>query len=272
MVAIRGGESFSLRTFLIGFTENSITSFYRNYNLKFIMLKQEIQFQSYDLSYSREVKFSSILHHLQQIAGNDSTQYGLGYDVMLSYGVVFVLSKIRAVLKRPLKDNEKLVLTTHSRAIHGVTFFRDFLIEGEDGVVLQAESRWALLDFQKRTLARPGVLPIDKMEFTNVDFPLKTERLILPDGEADFAEERRIYPSMLDQNRHLNNCIYADLILDILPRDDADICDLQIDFRKEARCDQSLLLSRWNQEDGYFIAGSFANSQEKCFFAKVKTF
>ena len=237
------------------------------------MLTKEIEFYGYELTPSRFVRASAILRRMQQVAGEDVTQYGLGYDFLLSRGVVFVLSKLRFRLLRPLRSGETYFLTTHSRRIHGVTFVRDFTLEDQEGKnLLNCESLWCLLDFEKRTIARPNALPLEKMVYSSPETILETRRLFLPQEEKSASMRREVLPSLLDQNRHLNNCNYADLVLDILPREDSEIRDLQIDFKKEALLDETLLIERFPTEGGYFIAGSFENTGEKCFFARAETF
>ncbi len=237
------------------------------------MQKKEIRFSEEELAPNGAVRPSAVLRRLQEIAGEDSASFGMGYDALRAIGVVFVLYKLRYVASRPLCAEEDLTLTTHSRRVHGATFVRDFVIEtASEGVIFTCESLWCLIDFETRALVRPSVLPLENMVFTEPESHPENARLSVPEGEAQRTSRRAVDPSLLDRNRHLNNCHYADFVLGVLPEDAPAVRDLQIDFKKEALCGDVLLLSRYDGEEGCTVAGRFEKNGEICFLSRVRFF
>jgi len=73
---------------------------------------------------------------------------------------------------------------------------------------------------------------------------------------------------MLDENRHLNNCLYADLIFDYTNRVYTSP-EIQISFMNEAREDDVIAISRIVSEGCEYFIGYNETHGTRCFEAAV---
>ena len=239
-------------------------------------LTKKICFYGYDADWRRKVKASSLMRQMQQAAEDDLAQYGMPYDVLRSNKTVFVLSKMLICMDRDIVPYEPLLLTTIPKRIHGASFVRDFLLaeEGTDKVIMRASSVWALIDFDSRKLLRPsslcGVIPHE--EDTKVGF--EAMRTLLPAtldtsvGDKKITDARRVYPSMLDENSHLNNCLYADLLTDIISRE-KEYGSFQINFISEAVLDDEIEIESVRSDTFEYVKGYNKTKSKPCFEAAV---
>ena len=111
-----------------------------------------------------------------------------------------------------------------------------------------------------------------------MDLAPKTARVLREGGEMEIpveevlvGEEAARY-SRCDQNRHLNNTRYADLICDHLPLERLEagpVRELTISYHREAPLGCTLGLYAWEEEPGrYYFLGK--NGEQSCFEAAVK--
>ena len=90
-------------------------------------------------------------------------------------------------------------------------------------------------------------------------------------GENVIAEsERTVRLSDLDENDHLNNCVYSDIAMDIIPFDRKNnyVSSVRVIFRQEARIDQKLKLTLCAEENGYIATAVNATEDKPCFDSK----
>jgi len=238
------------------------------------MREEPVIFESYDLSASGFVRPSAILRRMQEIAGRDlDTSFGISYDDLRARNMAFVVSKIALSLDQPLREQVRYTIRSGPQETHGATFPRSFVIEDEQGVVARANSLWALLEVDKRCLLRASALGDNISSCPDLSDGLACERLArIKDSKPDCSDERRVYPSLLDRNCHLNNCNYADLATDLLPKKSGEVRELHITFQKEARLGDVICLNGFSRDDGFLVNGSFRDSEENCFLAKIKMF
>ena len=237
------------------------------------MREETVLFESYDLTSRGFVRPSALLRRLQEIAGRDLDSYGISYDDLRGRNMAFVVSKLALVFDRPMYEQIPYKIRTSAQETHGATFPRSFVIEDEEGVVARANTLWALLDFEKRSLLRATALGDDLPSYPDLSRGLVCERLgRMRDAVPDYTDQRKIYASLLDRNCHLNNCNYSDLATDLLPIEDGQVKELHITFQKEARLGDVLALQGYSLEDGYLVCGSFQDREENCFLSKIKLF
>lgn len=234
-------------------------------------LEKTITVNSFDVDAASHVRPSALMHWMQQLAGDDLAQYGMTYPTMRQKGYVFVLFALRLQMDLPLKEGDNYTLQTFSIGTHGATFTRDFHFI-KDGISIgRATTKWVLLDFVKRRILPPARLEIELPHFPDKACGLDTDkRLEIPTDTVQ--DHRRVYPSMLDQNRHLNNCQYADLATDLLPPDPGQyVADLEILFTHEAALGDRLELYTHTQPEAYLVHAYNTTRQTACFSAKLKT-
>ena len=235
------------------------------------MRENIIRFEGYELDSNGCVRPSAIMRRMQQCAMEDLLSYGITDSSMRANNMAFVVSRMALRFDKPIASGKELRLRTSANPTRGVTFPRSFEIKEGDETVFRCYSLWALLDLEKRMILRPSAL---KDEFGVSEVlcgELSCERLLRPKEQAPvYTDTRKVYASLLDQNKHLNNCNYADIALDLLPPDVTGIREIQIAFQHEAYLGEELLMEGWQNETGYLVSGAFAHREENCFLCQIK--
>ena len=235
------------------------------------MKEKRIRFESYDFSFDGSIRTSSILRRLQQIAQDDLDAFGIHYNDLKARGIAFVISRMALSFQRPVPGEKDLSLATAANPVRGITFPRTFRLWDENGVILCAKSHWALIDLEKRSLVRPSALGTAVPTDADLAPDLVPARLVAPkDTAPQWTDTRRVYPSMLDRNGHLNNCNYADLACDLLPPETFTVGEIHIAYQHEALVDQTLILDGFDVPEGRLVVGRFPDEDKICFYYQVR--
>ncbi len=187
----------------------------------------------------------------QEIGNEDALLYGLGYFDLLKKNLVWVLSRMHFVIRRPALWRQEVLLKTNSRGVVGPFFVRDYILSDPADPAaepfVQATSSWVLLDYKERklvrndvlgdtALARPGGLEGALEEASpRVAFPRKAERTRVG--------TRRVLYSDIDHNGHTNNATYILWAMDCLPQEVTleDWCkEVSINFSRESRAGEEV--------------------------------
>ena len=237
------------------------------------MYIKELKIQSYDVDNDNNLKLSSMMKYFQQVARENLDELGFTYKYLLELNIVFVLTKYKIKQLKNIHADEAVVLKTSPCEIQGVSFIRDFVIESFDGErIVEASSAWVIINFEKRAVLRPnhfpGNIPTDEKL---VDF--SPSRTNVPE-ELDFAYHTNVRYSQLDSNKHLNNCTYADIILDGICENKGNIpyiSEINISYEHEALLGDSLTVNYKYDNDVCYIKCINNTSGNTCFTAIILT-
>lgn len=236
------------------------------------MLEQTIKIKSYDVHPNGVVKISALQKYMQQIAREDSDSYGATYAKMREANMVFVITRLAMEFERPLRDEDIVTIRTINNRLEGASFVREFLFFSGGEQVAAATTLWALLDFEKRSILRPSALPfiIPALNLPVPGIPVQkrlTEQgmVLTPSGE------RHVTFSDLDENNHLNNAYYSDIVADFAPVSLYDhwISGLQIAFLSEARLGDTLAVGVQERESGFLLTARNGRIGANCFEAQA---
>lgn len=222
------------------------------------MQEKTVRFGSFDLMPDHHPRPGAVLRQLQQLAREHMNTFGHTYYSMLEDGMVFILTRMAMRRFLPIPGEKDLRLVTGSNGVHGASFYRSFTLYDGDALLFTAQTEWVLLDFRSRKILRPTALVWDAPVDPVLCGDLTASRLApLETGEIVARDERKVYLSMLDENDHLNNCVYADLVFDTLP-DGIPWRDFTINYLKEVRRGETLVITAKSSADGYFVCGDTA--------------
>ena len=207
---------------------------------------------------------SAIVDFMQDISTRHAAVMGLsGEEFEKKY--IWVLSRLKYTLTRPLNFYEKLRVTTIPRKLRGASWYRDFVFEADDGPVGSAVTVWAIVDLETRRLVRPQTIGMGFAEQqtgqTELLRALRAEQL-----EPCF--DRVVRYSDIDVNCHLNNVKAVDILSDAfgLEADETRwVSQLQVNYITETRCGTTLSIRRGVQDtdsDSLFVA-AYDGEQEK---------
>lgn len=166
------------------------------------------------------LKISAIMQYFQDMAAAHAEIIGVGYEHMRSKNLMWVLSRLKAEIKRFPRFDEKISALTYPKKPGLADADRDYYIYGEDGeTIITGTSKWCVLDIESRRIKRCAPL----FAFTDNRFmPKDSVRGGCPpipatEGEFSVVESDRVRYTDMDRNGHMNNARYGDIIMDAFP-------------------------------------------------------
>ncbi len=234
----------------------------------------EKEIYSYELCHTGTIKPSYLMRYMQTAAGIDSEQLGAGYRVLREHDMVFVITKLKLEMFGDITSGDRIQIKTWQKEIKGVTFIRDFEIKRGDEIVGYASTQWALMSFEQRRPVRPSKMPV--VTPSRTDIPARNIELERHIEHPEIAVncgtfKRVVMLSDLDENLHLNNTNYADIMLDFLPQDihASSFKLLQINFRGEARLNDELEISVFRDDKTVYYYAENSTKAHVCFEGKI---
>ena len=219
---------------------------------------------------------SSFFDIAQELAVRGSTQIGVPDTVLHRRGLCWILMRNAMHVNRLPSIEEKVILQTWHSGIHGPVSTRDYRILDSGGnAIICANSSWALMDMETRTLAKP-----DRIFDLISPEPQCSERALLPDppkivfprdSEKEDAGIHAVTWSDLDYNRHANNAKYPHWAVDCLPAElttSRKISDFAINYNREARLGGAVQLIRAQGPDGAWYVEGLADGLQS-FICKI---
>lgn len=229
---------------------------------------------SYELCHTGTIKPSYLMRYMQTAAGLDSDSFGATYQILREHDMVFVVSKLKLEMFDEIKRGDTIELKTWQKCIKGVSFIRDYEIKCENKVVGYGSAQWALMSFAERKPVRPINLPVElpgdpRMPSRDIEL----ERILkYPENAVHYGTfKRMVMLSDLDENLHLNNTNYADIMLDFLPHDihSASFKTIQINFRGEARLNDELEINVYYADKTVYYYAENITKGHTCFHGKL---
>lgn len=194
------------------------------------------------------MKLSAILRQMQEIGNEHLDAMGYTRDVLLGKNYAFLLSKLEVFVTGGLpKCSDKLLQRTAPKKPKGPFFYRDidFISKADGKELVSAHTAWVLANPETHQIIRPNKaeLPMDYDE--NTDYSIGGYRPARPEN-LEVLGERTIRYTDIDYNQHLNNAVYADIIMDLLPAsllDERQLREFRIFFHNEAFLGDTLIVS-----------------------------
>ena len=172
-------------------------------------------------------------------------------------GIIWVLSRLKATLARPLRPYERLRCETWCPGVRGASWYRCFAFFVGAEQVGEAQSMWVTLDPKNHRILRP------------TGFPTAVEYLKTPHGElfdalpklsCEEMQPHHIHPvqySDLDVNNHVNNVRVVELISDALDLQSESrfVSSLQVNYTAETTFGEQLTLLCGSSDGAQYIRG-----------------
>lgn len=190
---------------------------------------------SHDIDACHRVRPSVYLRYMQETANHQMRDCKPTYDELFESGLAFVLSRVRVDILQPLLQYDKIVVQTWPHHDCGFTFTRSYRIIRDGNIVALGSSAWALVNMNNKSFVHcdeellKNYYHADKLEKLPLRFPM-------PRVKLDCLGERTVYYNDIDQNGHMNNTNYPDVLTNFI--DDARRAQLKsmiIGYDSEAR-------------------------------------
>ena len=171
--------------------------------------------------------------------------------------ILWVLSRMKARLTRPLRPYERVRCETWCPGIRGASWYRSFAFFVDEQPVGDAQSMWVTLDPDTHRILRPSAFPAAE------DY-LHTARgdlfEALPKLSCDTVRPHHVHAvqySDLDINNHVNNVRVVELISDALDlqRQPGFVSSLQVNYTAETACGEQVALLCGTVDGARFVRG-----------------
>lgn len=189
---------------------------------------------SHDLDFNGIAKTSSLIRYMQECANAQCRTLGPSNEKLREDGFAFLLSRFSAGLYAPVYAYEKLTVESWGVESRGFSFNRCYRILRGEEVVAEATSVWALVDISSRH-------PIKVSEYhPNFTYdPMLTldgpARITFPSGVSlRLVGEHTVTYGETDQNMHMNNTKYPDMLCSQLDMKGKRIYRISMNFMNEA--------------------------------------
>lgn len=193
---------------------------------------------SHEVDPNNNLRVYMVLRFMQEAADHQMRDRKPTYQELVNDGKSFVLSRMAAEIYGQINMYDDIRVETWQEQENnkGVTFVRYYEIYKGNELVARGVANWAMVATSTKRLCK-----LDEVDFSNYDrdqaveltFPLRF-RL---DKSLKFNESGTIEVkySHVDMNMHINNTVYARLIVDLIPEiKKKKVTSINIHFMKEA--------------------------------------
>ena len=211
--------------------------------------------KSYDSDQNGKLTLHALFHFLQECAWDNARLNDFGYEYLKSENAFWVLTRILVQMDEYPEWREEVQIKTWPKGTDGFFALRDFEIYKENKVVGRATTSWLILDQNTR---RPRKL--DNFNFLHENFLQEAaidrnlEKIISP-RELNKIDNRKVYYSDLDVNKHVNNATYVKWILDsYFSKKNKQISEFEINFISELNLnDEFTVHESIESEESYYV-------------------
>ena len=206
-------------------------------------MEKEIRFDVTQFDSKGQLKPDALLTAFQDIASDHVDHYHVGMEDLIKINLLWVVIQTKYVVKEKVLPDQKYIIATWSlKPRHGMVQ-REYSLCDETGKhLIIGVSRWVLMDLntRKATLKMEEVLANFKQhDVSNFE---KRQRLLKPFPQTDNGHVVVPDESAIDFNDHVNNSCYAAYATDLLQPDSGRISEFTIDYHKEMRLGETLVL------------------------------
>ena len=234
-----------------------------------IVYSQERKIPFSDCDRNNELHLSAYLAWAAEIAGDHLDHRNVPRSMLLEHNQVFLISKVSVHILKPVCYEDRCTLRTWERALKGVQFIRNYSLENEAGEpCIQSAASWVLADPVSRKLLRPSEY-ISEQLLHEEDVDAEITRFKLADLPK--TAEHTILLTQIDNNQHLNNRFYADMLVNYAPAEffGKSLRSAEISYVHEAYLGQTLSIHTAPiGEDSYAMYG-VTEDGKRCFDAKA---
>lgn len=225
---------------------------------------QEFLIKYCDVDFKDEMKVSTTLAYLEEVACSSADELGFGYDFVKPRGYAFIVSNMYCEFAQPVMLGDTVRIKTWPTPPSHVVFGREYQIFSKSGALCtNASSRWCLIDLATAKLLKSDVIDNQDYSTYNTTKLFDGLRWKIPtfkpeEGELKFTIT--IANSEYDHNMHVNNTRYADYCLNCFSVDELSRMQLKrfmITYVKQVKENETLRFYRKKQDDGSYLAHGF---------------
>ena len=120
---------------------------------------EEYKMKFCDVDFKDELKVSSLLAYLEEVACLSANELGFGYEYLKPKMYAFMVSNIRCEFLSPVRLGERVRIRTWPLQPTHVVFGREYFLETLKGErLVNASSRWCLIDMNNGRIVPSKVI------------------------------------------------------------------------------------------------------------------
>lgn len=146
-------------------------------------------------------------------------------------------------IKRPIRDQEKIQISTIPTHMKRFYAYREFFIKKDGEILASAFAKFILFDKEK---LRPAIIGKDLEEAYGREKQSLFEKKVKRKDNFDTSQDIHIRKADKDINGHVNNAIYFDYIKEIDRFMDENISFIKMVYKNEIRDEKKICLSYKN--------------------------
>ena len=220
-----------------------------------------------DLCKNGEIKISALMKLHEKIGELHLNIFGSKSDVLRTkHNVAFIFTKTAILIHRLPLENEEITLKTWCSELKGVRFTRNYqTFDSLGNPLTEAKCEVTTIDIVSRKIIRPSTIPgFDGFLYNNEQENSceKPQKIKLPE-ELPFVGVKKIEKSDFDDNNHVNNTVYADIMYKFLPRevDFGAVKGFSINFVSEVLDCEEISVYRSAVKNGVKFLGKLADRE-----------
>ncbi|OFX21758.1 MAG: hypothetical protein A2041_13870 [Bacteroidetes bacterium GWA2_31_9b] len=221
--------------------------------------------KSYDSDQNGKLTLQALFHFLQECAWDNARINDFGFEYLEEQNAYWVLSRVLIQIDEYPEWKDEISIKTWPKGADGFFALRDFLIFKDDKVIGRATTSWLILDRESRRPRR-----LDSFNFIHENFlkensiDIKLDKIIIP-NELLKHDQRKVYPSDLDVNKHVNNATYVRWMLDAYFSNHTElISEFEINFLLELLLNDEFSVFYGVNNDGTFYTLKNIQDKEVC--------
>ncbi len=206
----------------------------------------------------------TVLLAMQNAATAACDRIGLTHEALLrEHGVIFLAVAQAVRFSRPLTAGKELRVRTDPIRLRGPYFLRQTLFTDENGTAAEGQAAWVLADAVTGAPKRSTMLR-DLFDVAEDARPfVDASRLRYPTASAPWGHYD-VAQADTDLNGHMNNTVYARLLMNCLPQE-GPVEEFGIRYRRQCFPGDRLTLCR----EGEYAAGYLGD--DLCFDGYVRS-
>ncbi len=226
-----------------------------------------------DCDAASRLRVSSFFDFLEETAILDAEASGFGVWKMVQNGYTSVISRIKLRINHVPLWGEKLRVSTWSKSIYKQkVVLRDYsVLDERKNLIAEATSSWLIVNLKTGRSENPEEFPFLPEFFPEKSALSENLELLEPRPNPQIVLSKTAAYSDIDMNRHVNNCRYAEWILDALFADPEmkrkKIRSLQINYLAQISPGETVQMVRFDNSNHHaYIFGINAENPQKLHF------
>ncbi len=178
---------------------------------------QDFQVKYYEVDFKDELKISTALSYMEEVASLSAEELGFGYSFVKPRGYAFVVSNNCIQFLKPIRLSALVRMETWPTPPSFAVFGREYrFLDGDGEPFALASSRWCLIDRKTNKILPSKVVEGQDYTTYNTEKVLTEVQWKIPTfqpAEGELCFSLMIANSEYDHNMHVNNTRYADYCL-----------------------------------------------------------